>query len=625
MCEVKIKEYLSYFNKTKYPALFSDECCERLENIRAVYGDLETNETILEILLDKEDLGCDYSIRMATGKERVSEYWYELDYGAYIDTNIGESYFIDASGLRPGVDNSDFYAHILPTFAGEERSNNLLSMLKIAVDGLQGKCKALYQLGAMTARGQEDSLRVFTDDMKKEDILDYLKMLLWSGNFEKLESILTEYEKLSDKRKFILDFDLFEDHISKQIGINFGTPNKRYETVECLLNRFEANGLCLSDKKRDVLRWILSYPSHTPFILNDISHFKIPFDGQNILAVKAYLRQGSVIRHLEYRAYDTPYQMNLELTTRCPLRCPQCYCDLTKGKDLSLDEAIYWLEEAARSNVCSINLSGGETLVYPHLTSLIAKCHELGLESNIAVSGYGVTRKKIQELLDAGLDHIYVSLNGSTEGINKKTRDGYTLAISTLQLLKDMSFEYVYINWVMHECNADDFSEMIRLAENYNVKELVVMVFKPDSSHQLPNVPSEVQMRAVAKQIKQYKGNLKIGIESCFSQMRALVGERFFINTNQGINRGCGAGRDGISINVDGKITPCRHLEFPEETRSIRDYWANSKIISKLREMEDHMESPCGECRYHYNCLPCAAVNVKLHGNISMGIKECVL
>ena len=236
-----------------------------------------------------------------------------------------------------------------------------------------------------------------------------------------------------------------------------------------------------------------------------------------------------------------------------------------------------------------------------------------------------MTQEKVEELIQAGLVNIYVSLNGSTEEINAQTRDGYHLAVNTLKLLKDMKFSNTYINWVMHGCNAQDFTEMIRLAEEYEVKQLVVMVFKPDAAHQLPNVPNEEQMRSVAKQIKSYKGPIEIVVEECFSQMKALVGERFFVNLNRGIDRGCGAGRDGISINVDGKITPCRHLEFPEDMRNIREYWNTSKVVKELRSVEDYMESPCKECRYRQNCLPCAAVNVKLHGRISMGMKECVL
>ena len=388
MTNVKIKEYLSYFDQMQYPALFSEECLERLNNIRSVYGELETDETILEIRLDQEERGCDYSIRIDTDKEIVKEYWYELDYEAYKDTDIASCYFIDASGLRPGEDNSMFYGTILPKFAGEGRAEKLLPMLKKCVQGLNGRCKNVYQLGAMTARGQMDSLRFFANDMKKTDILEYLQFLSWTGNLNKLEALLSEYESFSDKHMFIVDFDIYEGGISKKIGINFGTSNKKYKTIQKLLNHFEENGYCLGVKKADVLRWIERYPSHTPFMMNDISHFKMPFDGENILTVKAYLRQGSCVMHQEFRAYDTPLLMNLELTTRCPLRCPQCYCDLNKGKDLDIEQAMYWLEEAAGCQIQTINLSGGETMVYPHLTALIEKCHALGMESNIAVSGY---------------------------------------------------------------------------------------------------------------------------------------------------------------------------------------------------------------------------------------------
>ena len=54
--------------------------------------------------------------------------------------------------------------------------------------------------------------------------------------------------------------------------------------------------------------------------------------------------------------------MNIELTTRCPLRCPQCYCTLTGGKNIDLNTAIYWIKEGASLGVKEVMLSGGETL-----------------------------------------------------------------------------------------------------------------------------------------------------------------------------------------------------------------------------------------------------------------------
>ena len=74
---------------------------------------------------------------------------------------------------------------------------------------------------------------------------------------------------------------------------------------------------------------------------------------------------------------------------------------------------------------------------------------------------------------------------------------------------------------------------------------------------------------------------------------------------------------------MNGKLTPCRHLDFEEDFETLGEYWEKSEILGELRGMEARKENPCAACRYQNNCLPCAAVNVKLHGRIAMGLREC--
>lgn len=75
----------------------------------------------------------------------------------------------------------------------------------------------------------------------------------------------------------------------------------------------------------------------------------------------------------------------------------------------------------------------------------------------------------------AGVGGIFVSLNGSTKKIGSKNRDGYELTIHVLELLRDMAFDGVHSNWVMHSNNADDFANRITLCETYKVSALSVM------------------------------------------------------------------------------------------------------------------------------------------------------
>lgn len=620
----KVEEYIKYLRKKQYPALFGGETENALANISSQYGKLETKETIQEISLTSEEKSCDYSIKIDCKENKyVKEYWLELDETACRSLPITPCWFVDASAVRPGTDLGWLKEQVMPNFLSAEEIQAIWPVFECCVGAMSGRAKSLFQVGVMAGR-QDRRMRLFLDDMKPDDIRDYLTELDWPGDLERLCALLERLSPYADKGKFIIDFDAAKTGISEKLGVNFGTRTKKQEETEGLLDFLCREGLCREDKKEDVLRFTARYPSHTPYIQNDISHFKIPFQKDRLLGAKAYLRQGSV-PYVRTPAYETPVLMNLELTSRCPLRCPQCYCDLEKGKDLPLDRAKYWLDEAAKNGVRYINLSGGETMCYPHIYEVTEYASGLGMEVNIAVSGYHFGENEIRRFVDAGVGDICVSLNGPSEEINSRTRDGYGLAIQALESLKKAGFPRTCINWVMHDSNADTLQDMIALSERYQVRSLCVMVFKPDASHQRKSVPSKEQLVRAAKLIKGYKGNVSIEVESCFSQLRALVLNSYFMNRNVGIGRGCGAGRDAISINVEGRLTPCRHIELEEMYQSIADYWENSKVLRKLRHVEENKREPCSDCRFQRNCLPCAAVNLKLRGEIYMGEEGCGL
>ncbi len=327
-----------------------------------------------------------------------------------------------------------------------------------------------------------------------------------------------------------------------------------------------------------------------------------------------------------HNSLRSPLQMNLELTTRCPLRCPQCYCDLNRGEDLPLEKAILRVRQAAAYKVPMVNLSGGETMVYPHLDELLSECASLGLHTSAAVSGYGIDESCLRRLHEKGLSRIFVSLNGSTKEINELSRDGYELAINTLRLLCETQIMPYTVNWVATSSNIDDFPNMIKLCRQYNVPELIVIGFKPDSDYTLRLAPQKDQTKQLADMIKAFGRSDEpptIGVESCYSQLKAVLGRRFFGNVNIGLHRGCGAGRDGMSVDVKGDFTPCRHLELNESFEELRDYWEKSDILHTLRHIEETTKSPCAQCALEPNCLHCIAITHKMHQDLSRGFIGC--
>lgn len=329
------------------------------------------------------------------------------------------------------------------------------------------------------------------------------------------------------------------------------------------------------------------------------------------------------------RYYLRPLQMNLELTQVCPLHCPQCYV-VSGARHMERDLALQRIREAAAFGVRHINLSGGETLCYPYLSDLIRECRRLNLISAVSLSGALADKETLRGLIRDGVTEIYVSLNGSTEEVNSTTRDGYELAIHTLgylrELREELSFERYAINWVMHSSNAEDFPNMLKLAEYYQAGALIVLGLKPDSAGELNSFPSLAQMEQAARRIHIYNshnGPVEVNVESCFSPMRAILGRSLLGNQNMGIELGCGAGRDSFSVDIDGNFTPCRHILRPEKRESMQDYWENSPVLSLLRSTEEHRKAPCRGCRYEQNCLPCAEISDKLTGDLTAGFPSC--
>lgn len=363
-------------------------------------------------------------------------------------------------------------------------------------------------------------------------------------------------------------------------------------------------------------------------IRQKLNELNFEFSEYNTEKVRNATRKSIIMPESPSNAFSYPLKLNFELTTKCPLNCPQCYCSLENGKELDFDRAVEVLEDGAENGLWEVNFSGGETILYSQIYAIIKKCTELGMSSNVALSGYGINKESLSRLIDAGASCIFVSLNGSTEEINSHTRNGYRLAINTLELLSSAKFPKTVVNFVAHNSNCEDFPNMIDLCEQYNVNQLVVIAAKPTSKYEMNTIPNAEQTVKLAENIKktQSQSKVNIGVENCYSSLRAYMGKSFFAgNTNTGITRGCFAGRTMISLNVDGDFTPCRHLLFAEKFKTIEEYWYKSEVLNKLRNIEETSDEPCSNCKLSQYCLSCLAVNYKTEGKLIKRNKYCAI
>lgn len=117
-------------------------------------------------------------------------------------------------------------------------------------------------------------------------------------------------------------------------------------------------------------------------------------------------------------------------TLRCNLECTMCSVEKYKNAQRPmLDKGDYEriAKEGARMGAISVNILGGEPLLASDLIQIITTFKRNNYFVMIVSNALLVTREKLKELHDAGLDYICFSLDDLDSDINDKIRgmDGH--------------------------------------------------------------------------------------------------------------------------------------------------------------------------------------------------------
>jgi MoaA/NifB/PqqE/SkfB family radical SAM enzyme len=142
-----------------------------------------------------------------------------------------------------------------------------------------------------------------------------------------------------------------------------------------------------------------------------------------------------------------PIHLDIESTYRCNLKCQHCARtsdnwgpEITTDLDMSLYKKV--IDEGAVNNLYSIKLSlRGEPLLHSGIVDMVKYAKDRGiLDVYFNTNGVFLTDKLINELIDAKLDRISISIDGLDteyfENIRKPIK--YIDMIEKVKLLKDI-------------------------------------------------------------------------------------------------------------------------------------------------------------------------------------------
>lgn len=147
-------------------------------------------------------------------------------------------------------------------------------------------------------------------------------------------------------------------------------------------------------------------------------------DVDNIdISKRIALRLHSAKKSVEAKIHELTY-LFWECTLRCNLSCIHCGSDCMQSadiEDMPKDDFIRVLkkiEPHVDKNRFIVAISGGEPLMRPDLIDAVSSIKDLGFRWGMVTNGFSLTKTKFEELLNAGLKSIAISLDGLEDDHN---------------------------------------------------------------------------------------------------------------------------------------------------------------------------------------------------------------
>ncbi|MFZ3286193.1 MAG: pyrroloquinoline quinone biosynthesis protein PqqE [Telluria sp.] len=297
-----------------------------------------------------------------------------------------------------------------------------------------------------------------------------------------------------------------------------------------------------------------------------------------------------------------PLWLTLELTYRCPLKCPWCNNPLNfkdyAERELSTDEWKRVLREGRELGALQLGFTGGEPLLRDDLEELVAYANDLGLYTNLITSGVGLNEVRMTELKRAGLKQVQLSLQAITPALTNELVGAkvHEIKLEAARLIKSHGFPMV-LNMPISKQNIGEIDAMCEYAYGMGV-EYIEFANLQYYNWALLNrdelMPTLAEVRAAEATIMRWRE--KVG--------KAMTIYFVIPDYYEGRPKACmnGWGAIHLTIAPDGVAMPCQEARVIPglEFESVRDkplawLWHESPLFRKYRGL-DWLPEPCSSC-----------------------------
>ena len=340
------------------------------------------------------------------------------------------------------------------------------------------------------------------------------------------------------------------------------------------------------------------------------------------------------------KVMNTPRSVDLDITSRCNLRCKYCFHFTSAGdvdQDLPKEAWLQCFEELNGCSVMNVTLAGGEPFCREDLRELIEGIVRNRIRFNILSNGTLITDEMAAFLASTGrCDGVQVSIDGSVPATHDAFRGegNFRRAMEGIKTLRKHRLS-VPVRVTIHKQNVRDLDGVARLlleevglpSFSTNAASFMGVCRKNAEQVQLTVEERSLAMETLLRLTQKYNGRISaqagplaegktwFEMEQARREGRARIPGRGYLT-------GCGGPMSKIAVRADGVMVPCGQMSHIELGRinvdELREVWQNHPELERLRERRNIPLSDfefCKGCDYIPYCTGnCPALAYTIFG-----------
>jgi radical SAM protein with 4Fe4S-binding SPASM domain len=301
---------------------------------------------------------------------------------------------------------------------------------------------------------------------------------------------------------------------------------------------------------------------------------------------------------------SAPYRMDLAITYRCNNNCSHCYNARPRNyPELSLEEWKRVIDQVWTLRIPHIVFTGGEPTLSPNLPELVAYAESQGLITGLNTNGRKLADAEfVQSLVDAGLDHVQVTLESHDPAIHDKMVAARGAWQETVAGIKNVlaSRLYVMTNTTLLTHNSPTIEATLQFLGELGVPTvgLNALIYSGKGKSVGTGLHEEVLPALLerAREITQNQGQRLIWYtptQYChFNPLQLDLGVK-----------GCTAALYNMCVEPNGDVIPCQSY-YQSLGNLLEDPWKNiweHPLALRLRNRSDVPEG-CRTCDFFPEC-----------------------